>query len=60
MILYQVYSVENYENGELDGNSTNYYENRQIKVEGNYKDGKKDGKWIWYFENGKKDVEENY
>ena len=48
----QIYSVENYKDGKLDGKWTIYHDNGQIKEDGNYKYGKRDGKWTTYNRDG--------
>ena len=45
----------------INGLSTDYYKNGQIKSEGNYKDcGIKDGIWTYWHKNGQKESEIKY
>ncbi|MCD4745216.1 MAG: hypothetical protein K8R58_02835 [Bacteroidales bacterium] len=37
-----------------------YYQNRNLKLEGKYKNGQRDGKWTYWYENGNKWSEGNY
>lgn len=46
--------VSNYKEGMLDGNYTEYFPSRTVKVKGAYKSNKKHGPWESYHPNGKK------
>lgn len=37
-----------------------YYQNRNLKLEGKYENGQRDGKWTYWYENGNKWSEGNY
>jgi len=37
--------------------SSEHYDNGQVKVYGDFENGKNHGKWIWYYENGQKKME---
>ena len=50
----------NYKDGKLDGKSTTWYENDQIKSKENYKDGKLDGKRTTWYKDGQIESEVNY
>ena len=47
-------AVYNYEDGLLDGEMKELFENQTIKVKGQYQKNKKNGKWYSYNPNGKK------
>ena len=55
------YTVKsNYENGRLDGEYIEKYENGKIKTKGRYVNGNRDGVWTTYHPDGKAESEEEY
>ena len=54
------WSIDEFKNGELDGSSTVYWENGNLRWEGKYKAGKHVGHWKWYDEQGILLREEDY
>lgn len=48
----KVKTIENYENGILNGKFIEYYEDGSLKIEGNYFKGEKDGYFEYYRPNG--------
>lgn len=46
--------------GKLNGKTTVYYENGNIKAEGEYDNGEKNGMWRYYYENRKLKITESY
>lgn len=53
-------TVENYNNGVLDGLQTTYFSNRQIASKVFYKEGKKTGSYSEYYKNGQLEQEGHY
>jgi len=45
--------IENYKNGELNGEYLEWYNNKNIRLKGNYNEGLADSTWSFYYSNGK-------
>jgi antitoxin component YwqK of YwqJK toxin-antitoxin module len=56
----QLRQINEFEDGDLDGNRKRYYEDGQLREENNYKIGEKDGNQKDYFEDGKLKFNLNY
>ena len=56
----QLYSVETYKNGQLDGPYQSFYDNGILKEDSNYKNGKLHGSYKLYYSNGIKQTIANY
>ncbi|MBV7441334.1 toxin-antitoxin system YwqK family antitoxin [Weeksellaceae bacterium TAE3-ERU29] len=44
--------IQNYENGQLNGEYKSYNDNGKLYCKGNYENGKRVGEWKFYFSNG--------
>jgi antitoxin component YwqK of YwqJK toxin-antitoxin module len=54
------WSLNTYENGELNGDYKTWFENGKLYVEGEYENGKEVGEWIFYNEDGTEKERKKY